>query len=57
MEERGEPLYGDDLEHDEVRALCLTQDTDRFVFPEDFVWEISEAAHRMRKAQKATCHA
>lgn len=53
MEEQGGPLPEDN----EVQALCLTQDMDRFVFPEDFVWEIDNAAHRMRKAQQATCNA
>lgn len=52
-EEEGETLPDDVLEHDE-RALCLTRGMDRYVIPEDFVWDISKAVQfAMNGAQQA----
>lgn len=36
-------LPGEDSRHGAERASCLTQDVDRWVIPEGFVWDIDEA--------------
>jgi hypothetical protein len=54
VNEGGEPLPECDPEYDEMRAVCLSSDVDRWVMPKDFVWDLSRAGRlAARRARQA----
>ena len=42
----------DDLEHDLMRATCLTPDADRWVMPNDFIWELGKAVRLAARKER-----
>lgn len=55
--ERRESAPEGDFERDEIRAVGLTSDMDRWLMPEDFVWELNRAAQlATRRARQAATH-